>query len=142
MEPKISIVTLGVKDLEKAHSFYRDGLGFPVHWGPEKGIVFYKTNYTVLALYPIEELAKDVSPKFKAEPAKFSGITLAHNVRTRDEVDEILDMAKKAGATIEKQAQETFWGGYSGYFSDLDGHLWEVAHGASEILEDGRLKLE
>ena len=84
----------------------------------------------------MEELAKDVSEAFLAPRSKFAGITLAHNVRTREEVDAVLQQAEAAGATIEKPAQDVFWGGY---FSDPDGYLWEVAWGAFEFREDGSL---
>jgi catechol 2,3-dioxygenase-like lactoylglutathione lyase family enzyme len=138
MEPRVSLITLGVKDLERSLKFYRDGLGFPTTWTPDKGVIFFQTRGLCLALYPYEELAKDVSPAFEGvERAKFSGIALAHNVRQKEEVDEILKLAEAAGAKIEKPAQNTFWGGYSGYFSDPDGYLWEIAHGAFQFREDG-----
>jgi hypothetical protein len=86
-----------------------------------------------------DELAKDVGESFLVKRPKFGGVTLAHNVRTRAEVDAVLELAKKAGATIEKPAHDTFWGGYSGYFSDPDGYLWEVAFGAFPIRPDGSL---
>lgn len=141
MEPRISIVTLGVRDLQKSYEFYKEGLGLPTTRNPEGGIIFFKTGGTCLALYPIEKLAEDVGDRFKMERAKFSGVTIAHNVQTEQEVDQILNQAEKAGAKIEKPAQKTFWGGYSGYFSDPDGHLWEIAHGAFEFNEDGSLKI-
>ena len=94
---------------------------------------------TCLELFPYEELANDVADDFLVERAKFSGITLAHNVRTKAEVDQILQRAKAAGATIEKPAQDTAWGGYSGYFSDPDGYVWEVAYGAFAFHDDGSL---
>lgn len=140
MEPRISLITLGVSDLERSLRFYRDGLGLPTTWSADKGVIFFQTRGTTLALYPRDELAKDVSPALAgAPPARFSGITLAHNVRTRAEVDQVLEQARSAGAKIEKPAAETFWGGYAGYFSDPDGHLWEIAHGAFDFHEDGSL---
>jgi uncharacterized protein len=139
MEPRISLITLGVKDLERSLRFYRDGLGLPTTRKAEQGIVFFQTAGTCLALYPYGELAKDVSDAFRAEKPKFTGITLAHNVRTRQEVDAILQQAERAGAKIEKPAGDTAWGGYSGYFSDPDGYLWEVAWGAFEMRDDGSL---
>ena len=141
MEPRISIITLGVADLERSLRFYRDGLGFPTTRQPDQGIVFFQTQGVCLALYPSDKLAEDVSDDFVAERSKFSGITLAHNVRNREDVDAVLAQAKAAGAKIEKPAQDAFWGGYSGYFSDPDGHLWEVAWGAFEFNEDGSLKI-
>lgn len=141
MEPRISIVTLGVQDLERSLRFYRDGLGFPTTRNAEQGIIFFQTAGTCLALYPYAELAKDVSDRLPLDRSKFTGITLAHNVRQRQEVDQLLQRARKAGATIEKPAQKTSWGGYSGYFSDPDGYLWEVAWGAFEFRDDGSLKI-
>src|SRR4029434_2174807 len=115
MEPRISIITLGVKDLDRSLRFYRDGLGFPTTRSKE--IIFFQMKGTCLALYPYEALAEDVSEEFKVPRSKFAGITLAHNVHTREEVDAILKKAERAGAKIEKFAGNTDWGGYSGYFS-------------------------
>ena len=139
MQPRISLITLGVADLERSLRFYRDGLGLPTTWQVDKGVIFFQTSGTCLALYPYEKLAEDVGPGFLVSRSKFPGITLAHNVRTRDEVDALLRRAEQAGAKIEKPAADTFWGGYSGYFSDPDGYLWEIAHGAFEFREDGSL---
>jgi uncharacterized protein len=139
MEPRVSLITLGVSDLDRSLRFYRDGLGLPTTWTGEKGVVFFQTRGVCLALYPYDELARDVSSEFIGPKAKFPGITLAHNVRTKEEVDQILQQALQAGAKIEKPAGDTFWGGYSGYFSDPDGYLWEVAYGAFEFREDGSL---
>ena len=141
MEPRISLITLGVKDLERSLRFYRDGLGFPTTWNVEKGVIFFKTAGTRLALYPYESLAHDVSPAFVMERSKFTGIALAYNVRTKPEVDEVLHQAEAAGGVIEKPGQDAFWGGYSGYFSDPDGYLWEVAWGAFPFREDGSLDI-
>ena len=141
MEPRVSMITLGVEDLERSLKFYRDGLGFPTTRKAGEGVVFFRTNGVCLALYPYDSLAEDVSPDFQVAKSKFSGITLAHNVRTKEEVDEALLNAKQAGATIEKPAQDTFWGGYSGYFSDPDGYLWEVAWGAFDFAPDGSLMI-
>ena len=139
MEPRLSIVTLGVQDLARSYRFYAEGLGFPTTRKPEDGIIFFRTGGAVLALYPFESLAEDVGEAFKGPRSKFPGITIAHNVRTRAEVDAVMALAERAGARIEKPAQQVFWGGYSGYFSDPDGYLWEVAHGAFEIASDGSL---
>jgi catechol 2,3-dioxygenase-like lactoylglutathione lyase family enzyme len=139
MEPRISIITLGVKDLERSLRFYRDGLGFPTTRNVKQGIVFFQTRGVCLALYPYDDLAKDVSPHFLTTKARFTGITLAHNVRRKEQVAAILQQAERAGAKIEKPAQDAEWGGYSGYFSDPDGYLWEVAWGAFEMQEDGTL---
>lgn len=97
---------------------------------------------TVLALYPHDRLAADVGPGFAAPKAGFSGVTLAHNTRTKDEVDALLTRAEAAGGKIEKPAADTFWGGYSGYVSDPDGHLWEIAWADFwQFREDGSLIL-
>lgn len=142
MEPRVSLITLGVSDLQRSLRFYRDGLGLPTTWNGDKGIVFFQTRGVCLALYPFDELAEDVGEAFVGEKkSKFAGITLAHNVRERSDVDRILSQAEAAGAKIEKPAQDASWGGYSGYFSDPDGHLWEVAWGAFEFNEDGGLKI-
>ena len=138
MKPKIGIITLGVSDLKKSLDFYRDGLGFPTHeYKEEMGIVFFKLEGTWLALYPREKLAEDLNlPLVKAcpEPVKggaggiLGGVTLAHNVASKEEVDAVVQLAVSAGAKLIKQPQDVFWGGYSGYFADPEGHLWEVAY--------------
>ena len=126
MEPRISIITLGVSDLPRSIQFYRDGLGLPLRDDEDTdSIAFFQTSGTWLALYPRDALADDVG--IPTEGSGFSGVTLAHNVRTRSEVDELLRTAVEAGATLVKPAEDVFWGGYSGYFTDPDGHLWEVA---------------
>lgn len=142
MEPRISLITLGVSDLQRSLKFYRDGLGFPTTWNGDKGVVFFRNGGTTLALYPYDHLAQDVGDAYTGVPRqKFNGITLAHNVRTQPEVDQILKLAESAGGTIVKPGQKTFWGGYIGYFTDPDGFLWEVAHGAFPIREDGSLEI-
>lgn len=140
MQPRIHIVTLGVSDLERSYAFYHRGLGFPTTRSPDSGIVFFQTGGTCLALYSRDALAEDVAPDFPKERSRFPGITLAHNTRTREEVDEVLALAERAGARIERPAQVAAWGGYSGYFSDPDGYLWEVAWGPDwRFREDGSL---
>ena len=124
MEPRISLITLGVADLERATAFYRDGLGLPVH-GNFEGVTFFNLKGAWLSLYPREELAADA--RVGAEGSGFSGFAIAHNVRSKAEVDATLALAEKAGARITKPAQDAVWGGYSGYFADLDGFQWEVA---------------
>jgi len=142
MEPRVSIVTLGVKDLQRSFEFYT-GLGFPSSRSPEDGIIFFKTGGVCLALYPIEALAKDVSPDMGIKASGFGGITLAHNTRSKPEVDDILNKAVSLGAKLEKPAQDVFWGGYSGYFSDPDGYLWEIAFGDCwEFNQDGSLVID
>jgi uncharacterized protein len=111
----------------------------PTTMNAGQGIVFFQTSGVCLALYPYDKLAEDVGEAFRVEKSKFTGITLAHNVRRKEEVDAVLRQAALAGAKIEKPAGDTSWGGYSGYFSDPDGYLWEVAWGAFELRDDGSL---
>ena len=140
MEARISIITLGVKDLARSYRFYHDGLGFPTQGKLGDGILFFQTAGTRLALYPLEKLAEDVSPQLSSERSEFPGITLSHNTRTKAEVDAVLQQAEEAGGTIVKPAQAVFWGGYSGYFTDPDGYFWEVAWAESwEFNPDGSL---
>jgi catechol 2,3-dioxygenase-like lactoylglutathione lyase family enzyme len=141
MEPRISLITLGVADLERSYRFYAEGLGFPSTRSPEEGIVFFRMQGTALALFPYSELAKDVGPGWDVPRSKFSGITLAHNVRERQEVDELVELARAAGAALVRPAAEAEWGGYQGYFTDPDGYLWEVAWGAFDFNEDSSLKI-
>ena len=125
MEPRISIVTLSVTDLPRSVRFYRDGLGLSLYSENTESIAFFQNRGAWLALYPREALASDVG--ISADGSGFSGVTLAHNVRSKREVDELLRVAVEAGATLVKPAEDTFWGGYSGYFADPDNHLWEIA---------------
>ena len=125
MEPRISFITLGVDDLPRSVEFYRDGLGLPLFDENTESIAFFRTEDTWLALYPRAALADDVG--IDTEGSGFSGVTLAHNVRSREEVDTMLAVAVAAGAKLVKPAEDVFWGGYSGYFSDPDGYLWEIA---------------
>ncbi len=127
VKAKISLVTLGVSDLEKSLRFYGDGLGFPTHnYRKEDGIVMFALEGTWLALYPRDKLADDAAVDNAG--SGFRGITLAHNVSSKEEADRVVKLAVAAGAKLIKQPQEVFWGGYSGYFADPDGHLWEVAY--------------
>ena len=131
MKPRVTLITLGVDDLEKALRFYRDGLGLP-----SQGIVGQEFEHGAvaffelqggfrMALWPRDSIAHDTGlPKAPRSATEF---TIAHNVNTREEVDAVMAQAKKAGATIVKPAGDTFWGGYTGYFQDPDGHVWEVA---------------
>lgn len=124
MEARLSLVTLGVADLARSRAFYTT-LGLVIRPESQEGVVFLQLNGLWLSLYPRHELAADVG----CEPADsgFRGITLAHNVRSREEVARVLGEAAAAGGRIVKPAQDVFWGGHSGYFADPDGHLWEVA---------------
>lgn len=124
MEQRISIITLGVADLTRSREFY-ERLGWRKSAASNESIVFFQAGGIGLALYSRGELAKDAN--LSVEGQGFTGISLAYNTRTREEVDTILSDARNAGAKLLKPAQEAFWGGYSGYFSDPDGFLWEVA---------------
>ena len=94
MEPRVSLITLGVSDLERSLRFYRDGLGLPSTWTVDKGVIFFRTSGVCLALYPYDKLAEDVSPAMHVPRSKFTGITLAHNVREKDEVDELMGLTE------------------------------------------------
>jgi catechol 2,3-dioxygenase-like lactoylglutathione lyase family enzyme len=125
MEPRITLLTLGVVDLERAVRFYRDGLGLPQRPSPP-GVAFFPLRGTWLSLYAREALADDAT--VPAGGSGFRGFTIAHNVASPDAVDRVLAEAAAAGGTLVKPGQRVFWGGYSGYFADPDGFLWEVAH--------------
>ena len=143
MEPRISIITLGVASLDRSVQFYRDGLGFPTRYADGGPIAFFQTGGTRLALFPREHLAADIAPDLAPGHGGFSGITLAHNTRTKEEVAAVLTKAAAAGATILKTAQDVSWGGHSGYFADPDGHIWEVAWAPMfEFGPDGALLID
>ncbi len=131
MKPRITLITLGVDDLEKAVGFYRDGLGLQTEGivGTEfenGAVAFFDLEKGLkLGLWPRKSLAADSG--LKVTPRSPTDFTLAHNVSSKSEVDAVMAQAEKAGATMVKPAQDTFYGGYAGYFQDLDGHLWEVA---------------
>jgi uncharacterized protein len=139
MEQRVSLITLGVGDLQRSRDFY-ERLGWKRVNAKADDIVFFQVGGMALALYPRLTLAEDanVSP----EGHGFSGITLAYNARTRDEVDVVLAQAEAAGAKLLKPAQATFWGGYDGYFADPDGFLWEAAWNPFfPIAEDGSIRI-
>jgi uncharacterized protein len=130
MKPRISVITLGVSDLEKAVEFYRGGLGLPTDGIGGKefkhgAVAFFDlTSGLKLAVWSHDDIAHDTGmPKTAPSPTAF---TIGHNVSRKDEVDEVMDQARTAGATIIKSARDTFYGGYAGYFQDPDGHLWEI----------------
>ncbi len=125
MKPRISMITLGVADLERSVKFYRDGLGFPQRESPPE-VAFFTLNGTWLGLYGREALAKDATVSKAGEG--FNNVSMAHNLASEAEVDAAMAEAIDAGATLVKPPQKVFWGGYSGYFRDPDGHLWELAH--------------
>jgi len=129
MKSKISIICLGVSDLERSRLFYEE-LGLKTHnFDPAQGVVFFNMEGTWLELFPKSELAKDAGVVDTAvATTDFRGVTLAHNEPTKEGVDRVMAEALAAGAKLVKQPQDVFWGGYSGYFADLDGHLWEVAY--------------
>ena len=127
MKPKISLITLGVSDLKKSLAFYRDGLGFKTHNYKEgDDAIFFEMEGSWLSLYPWEKLAEDA--QVPSVGNGFRGITLAHNVASEKEVDEVFNHAISIGAKIVKKPKKVFWGGYSSYFADPDGHLWEIAY--------------
>ncbi len=130
MKPRITVLTLGVDDLEASLRFYRDGLGLAT-----EGIVGQELEYGAvaffdlqpglrLALWPRASIARDAG--LPVQPPSTTDLTISHNVNSKEEVDAVMAEAGRAGAKIVKAAQDTFWGGYAGYFQDPDGHLWEV----------------
>ena len=131
MKPRVKVITLGVSDLQKSLVFYRDGMGLPTEGiiGEEfedGAVAFFDLNDDLmLALYPKASLAKEA--KISVGPPSPSEFTIGHNVASKQEVDAVMAQAKKAGAKITDPAHDRFWGGYSGHFQDLDGHLWEIA---------------
>jgi catechol 2,3-dioxygenase-like lactoylglutathione lyase family enzyme len=146
MEPRISVITLGVADLNRSFRFYKEGLGFPTKMTPDGGIVLFATSGCRMFIYPYTKLAEDVGIEAK-RPAdagpRFAGVTFGHCVRKKELVDEVLKQAEAAGGKIVKPAKEASWGGYSGYFSDPDGYLWEVAYSDQWVFNpDGNLKVD
>lgn len=140
MEARISLVTLGVADLARSLRFYRDGLGWPVSSASGGDVAFFRTGGAVLALYPRDLLAADAH--LSPAGSGFGGIALAHNVRSKEQVDEVLALAATAGGQILKPAQVPEWGGYSGYFADPDGYPWEVAWNPGfPLAADGSVQL-
>jgi uncharacterized protein len=139
MEPRISIVTLGVLDMARSRAFY-EAMGFRVSGASQGDIVFFQAGGQALALYPWDKLADDAESPPSGDG--FRGVTLAHNVREKSEVAPVLAAAAAAGGRIVKPAHDAFWGGHSSYFADPDGHLWEVAWNPFfPIAADGALTL-
>jgi len=130
MNLRLTVVTLGVADLARARAFYEQGMGLAASSASGGDVVFYRCGPMVLALYPREKLAEDacLPDERLGEPGRFDGVTLACNCASPADVDALLARAVAAGARLAKPGQPAFWGGYSGYFEDLDGHLWEAAH--------------
>lgn len=126
MKPKVSLIGLGVRDFERSLRFYRDGLGFPTHnYTDGEDHVMFRLEGSWLSLYPRDKLAEDAS--VPDDGSGFSGVTLAHNVKSKQDVDAVFAQAVAVGATPVKPPQDVFWGGYSSYFADPDGYLWEIA---------------
>ncbi|HBN79738.1 MAG TPA: glyoxalase [Planctomycetaceae bacterium] len=125
MQPRISMITLGVRDLSRSIEFYETGLKFPRMESPPE-VAFFTLNGTWLSLYGRDALADDAT--VSAEGVGFRSFTLSHNVASDEEVDRVIEEAISAGGVLVKPGQKVFWGGYAGYFQDPDGFLWEVAH--------------
>lgn len=139
MEPRLSLVTLGVTDLARASAFY-EGLGWPRKVRAAEDVAFFQLNGIGLSLYPRADLAADAGVPLQIEPSQ--NLTLAYNTRSRDEVNAVLERAKALGARITRPAQEAIWGGYHGHFADPDGFLWEIAWNPGFALAaDGDLSL-
>lgn len=139
MDPRISLVTLGVADMKAARAFY-EKLGWRASSQSNDDVTFFQAGGMIFGLYGRAALAADAGVD-DGEPG-FSGVALAYNGRDKNEVDRVLDEAVAAGGTLVKKAEEVFWGGYSGYFADPDGHLWEVAFNPFfPIAEDGSISL-
>jgi uncharacterized protein len=138
MEQRMSLITLGVGDLERARRFY-ESLGWTTGAAPADDVVFFQAGCMIVALWDRARLAED---SVVEDPGGWGGVTLAYNTRSPAEVDAVLEEAERAGATIGRRGAETFWGGYSGVFIDPDGHPWEVAHNPGwTITEDGATRL-
>ena len=142
MEQRISMITLGVADLERAVAFYEAVVGWKAAPGPP-GIAFFDLGGIVFSLFPHHDLARDMNRAADESGERaYQGFALAHNARSKDQVDSIFSRLKDHGATIVKQPEDVFWGGYSGYFTDPDGHSWEVAYNPHwTIGEDGRVSM-
>ena len=138
MEQRLSLITLGVSDLARARAFYEE-LGWKTRAEPEDDVVFFQSGGMIVALWGRDQLAEDSGVE---DNGGWGGITLAHNVRSPQEVDAVIGEARRAGARIAREGEETFWGGYSGVFVDPDGHPWEVAHNPRwTIADDGSTRL-
>ena len=138
MRQRLSVITLGVRDLARSRAFY-EALGWTTNAEPDDDVVFFQVGRMVLALWDRAKLTED---SMVSDAGGWGGVTLAHNVASPDEVDAVLVEAERAGATIGRPGAETFWGGYSGVFVDPDGHAWEIAHNPFWTLgDDGSIKL-
>jgi uncharacterized protein len=138
VEQRLSLVTIGVSDLERSRAFY-EALGWTTGAEPGADVVFFQAGGMIVALWDRGELGEDSGVR---DSGGWGGVTLAHNVRSPEEVDAVIEEARAAGATIPRAGGETFWGGYSGVFVDPDGHPWEVAHNPRwTIHDDGSVSL-
>ncbi len=136
----LSLVTLGVSDLNRSTAFY-EALGFQRKAQGAEGVGFFQAGACAIAVYPSAELAGDANIAFADLATAFRGVSLAWNCRSKADVDAAIDRAYRAGATVQKSAADVFWGGYCGYFYDPDGHLWEVAYNPGfPLSDDGRLQ--
>ncbi len=140
--PRLTVITLGVRDLAQATAFYQAVLGTPPNTAYE-GVTFIELPGSWISLYPLADLAKDISPEIPVARDGFSGMTLAHNAGSKDDVIAIMEHARAAGARVVKEPQDTTWGGFSGYFADPDGHYWEVVWGPMfEFAANGELRFK
>jgi uncharacterized protein len=138
LEQRLSLVTLGVRDLARSRRFY-EALGWTTRAEPDDDVVFFQAGGTIVALWDRDKLAEDT---VVTDSGGWGGITLAHNVRSEQDVDAVIAEASAAGATIARPGARTFWGGYSGVFLDPDGHAWEIAHNPHWTLaDDGSISL-
>src|SRR3712207_506383 len=138
MEQRVSLITLGVRDLQRARAFY-EALGWTTRAAAEDDVVFFQAGGMVVALWGRDQLAEDSAV---SDSGGWGGVTLAYNTRSTAEVDAVIEEARAAGATIAREAAETFWGGYSGVFADPEGHAWEVAHNPRWAIDaEGRVRL-
>ena len=128
---KITCICLGVQSMQRALKFYREGLGFQTDCKEDNPpVCFFNTPGTKFELYPLDALARDIDENDPPRGSGYGGITLAYNVKNKEDVASVIELVKKAGGTIVKEPQDTFWGGYHAYFADPDGHYWEVAWGS------------
>lgn len=140
MRQKLNLITLGTADFRKSLDFYENGLGWKKSAKSLDSLALFDLGGIILALHPRDELAADTTLLYQA--SSFSGLTISHNTRSEKEVDEILEKVAAHGGTIVKPAQKVYWGGYSGYFRDLDGYLFEVAYNPFwELDEKGNVVL-
>lgn len=140
--PRITVVTLGVADLGKSTAFYQALFGIRPN-ADYQGVAFFELPGVWLTLYPRTKLAEDISPSLSPVLGGFSGMSLAYNAGSREEVLGLFEVAKAAGAAIAKPPQETFWGGFGGYFADPDGYFWEIVWGPMfEFAPDGALRFK